>query len=1359
MKKSFCFNDLRKFVSKENNTEILDFVDKVADAAFIFAPVVLGPEFLPLINILDVKDRIINLGKNVIQYIVNKQEPDYLGRIEQLRMAYSLICYTAFFDTLDRLLPSNIQKEIRNILEKESSLSNDINEKKAKKITNYNLSIDLPYTDYITPFSETAEELLDLYKISAQKIYEGIAKTINKKSTKNELKELLCDELPKQAVECYKAQFFNLVSEFNDFSIFALGVELDSLHHISNEQKEILYMINDSTENIDVGLKKLSNVADLIYTNNNRIHSQEIVDDLKKVYCADIEKPIIDDKEITSEDEEVKLIFPKIVDAFIPQSYKYFLYTDNIKIEDESVWKKLKKHKDLNRFFLKYLTSANSIDYPLIILGHPGSGKSLLTKVLSAQLMSDLYTVIRIPLREVNADSTIDLLVEQQIKKVTSFNLPQGGYATFAKQFTDKPLLIILDGYDELLQAKGDVFSSYLDKVMRFQQNQKDLSRPVRIIVTSRITLIDKAYIPVNSTVLRLLEFDENQRDEWIDIWNKTNENYFLSQHPQILPFSLPKEKNNEKNSILELAEQPLLLLMLALYDSEDNSLANYTGEMNRTALYDNLLRRFVRRERSRFPNFRQMSTDEQNKTVEMEMRRLGVVAIGMFNRKKLVIHTKELDNDLKLFNSQRNNDMLTKGNLKDSESLLGGFFFIHQSLAHDISADSDKTDSAFEFLHNTFGEFLTADIILRFSLQECVAINFYRKNDALSSELKNKLYSPDGLCKEWFMCLMFTPLFSRPVVLDMIREHMAKSLDYYNISQQDFLESFIIVVKNQLKMLLNTHTPPKAMMEQYPTADEISLLGFISIYTLNLVILASVLCPNGFVFDEDEYGKFNTLSETSPWNKLSFLWKSWFSSETLTGVSTIFNAYRSENKIEIRSHKKFEAVSIKKPIDMQLSVSYSLGDVLNTGVNGLQSDRFSQIVNMNRHQIANLLYKESKSMFLCYVIKCIKNDLLECNDRKNVYDDINYWIKRITENVGFTEINLENIISFLQLVEILILYNVLYIETRMILVKYFLHTFSDKFNPNFELSQKFEDIIYKLIANNNNYSRDKIRESLLFSHSHNLYGLNHVYRNNKKHYMNMLLHDRIYFEPLKRSNNEILNYTQYYADKHIQFDFGKSIKTNPVWVTETLLDMPYSKTNKKEFLHNVENILLEMGKGQLEFIDSKALINIILLTQKVNDEEMTRLVREEIRNNLIDFSEETMCNLLVNSPALFSSLLDLFPQTVDFLAYLDNKRGYFEPSYITERLLNNCKELTFSKDSMLAFVEIGSKLYKTKNRNVRFDIVELVCPYDNIKNSFKNKLGQLNISELNCLYQYAKLKKDKELCKKIEESFLKLKN
>ncbi|MCW2917010.1 MAG: hypothetical protein JWN52_5078, partial [Actinomycetia bacterium] len=46
--------------------------------------------------------------------------------------------------------------------------------------------------------------------------------------------------------------------------------------------------------------------------------------------------------------------------------------------------------------------------------------------------------------------------------------------------------VIMLDGFDELLQATGIGQTDYLEQVARFQEREGDQGRPVAVIVTSR---------------------------------------------------------------------------------------------------------------------------------------------------------------------------------------------------------------------------------------------------------------------------------------------------------------------------------------------------------------------------------------------------------------------------------------------------------------------------------------------------------------------------------------------------------------------------------------------------------------------------------------------------------------------------------------------------------------------------------------------------------------------------------------------------------------------------------------------------------------------------------------------------------
>lgn len=306
----------------------------------------------------------------------------------------------------------------------------------------------------------------------------------------------------------------------------------------------------------------------------------------------------------------------------------------------------------------------------------------------------------------------------------------------FSSAFKNSPPLVILDGYDELLQASGRVFSKYLKGVQIFQNNETVQRRPLRVIVTSRITLIDKADIPQGATIIRLIEFDKRQRDRWVSIWNQENVNYF--KEAKIDEFALPEENDDESAKILSLAEQPLLLLMLALYDSESNQLRK-SKSLDRTILYDSLLRRFVEREKAKDQKFEDLAASSKTKELDLEMQRLAVAALGMYNRRKLHILSPELNDDIKFFSLGRPVSVSDERSMTQADLLLGSFFFVHKSKAQVKAGapEHHEETAAFEFLHNTFGEFLTAEFIIRQAMAEVAALKRLKEDEDLRLDLE----------------------------------------------------------------------------------------------------------------------------------------------------------------------------------------------------------------------------------------------------------------------------------------------------------------------------------------------------------------------------------------------------------------------------------------------------------------------------------------------------------------------------------------------------------------------------------------------------------------------------------------------
>ena len=609
-----------------------------------------------------------------------------------------------------------------------------------------------------------------------------------------------------------------------------------------------------------------------------------------------IDQRVIDDR-YAAKDEQVSLNYPRKHEIFVPQAFKALRYdgpgSATSHFEDESSWGKTSTRQGLGGFLMSYLSSPYSIETPLVILGHPGSGKSLLTEILAARLANSQFTALRIPLRDITAEAEVRTQLQDQISQDARRDIE---WAEYSESMKATPPVVILDGFDELLQASGKVHAHYLKRVHEFQRREALDSCPVRVIVASRITLIDKAFLPPGCTVIRLEEFDEQRRKQWIKVWNTANQPFFDAQG--IRPFGIPK---NDK--IIELSWQPLLLLMLALFDSESNQLRKH-GDLDQTLLYNSLLRRFIERERLKEEsgsNFHELGRSEQEEEIDSDMRRLGVAAMSMFNRRALHILKDDLDNDINYFNLQRQFEDTSGRLLSQAELLLGSFFFIHESKSSSRLADAtvhEPDAAAFEFLHNTFGEFLTADFILSHVITEAVTVSKFRSDPDLEKELDRRLSEPDKLLDAWFSALSFTPLYTRPVIVAMIREWGRHILRLKGMDPDEFISSLGEIVTRQIRQLLAGNTAPSSIMTGTRTTPygTVPLLGHYAIYSLNLIILITMLSKDEYVFDESLIPSRHE-GGPRPWDQLTSLWRSWLAIDDLSGLATVVEANRRQRQ------------------------------------------------------------------------------------------------------------------------------------------------------------------------------------------------------------------------------------------------------------------------------------------------------------------------------------------------------------------------------------------------------------------------------------------------------------------------------
>lgn len=360
---------------------------------------------------------------------------------------------------------------------------------------------------------------------------------------------------------------------------------------------------------------------------------------------------------------------------------------------DETWWDDQPVRQDLDVFLAAHLASPQSVTTPMLLLGHPGAGKSLLTKVLAARLPASAYTAVRVPLRRVDADAPVYDQIQQALDRATNGRV---AWADLADE-EDTTRVVFLDGLDELLQASSNSRPGYLQEVAEFQRREVAQRRPVAFVVTSRTLVADRVRVASDTTLLKLDEFSDEQIASWLDVWRVHNQESIAAG--QVHEVDLDVAVSHRA-----LACQPLLLMMLAVY-AADPTAPPLGAHLSNSSFYGQILGSFVRREVAKAD----CQPDDLADLVEDQLWRLGIAGFAMFNRDRQDISDHDLGLDIIALTDAPPNARPAKV----GHDTIGRFFFVHTAEAD--GHRGDDMQQAYEFLHATFGEYLVA----HFSVKE----------------------------------------------------------------------------------------------------------------------------------------------------------------------------------------------------------------------------------------------------------------------------------------------------------------------------------------------------------------------------------------------------------------------------------------------------------------------------------------------------------------------------------------------------------------------------------------------------------------------------------------------------------------
>lgn len=638
-----------------------------------------------LLRIADARGSVLGLGRDAVRGVGQRlgRADGRARRTELLHAAHTVIVVLAWFQALEELrLPVHVDDLELTRREQLALAGAPRPEGSGAAFVRSLAATDLPHPAPHRPFEAVTGELAGWYEgLSARFLdfAEGLhVWSAQTEAARAEARRALSTELPREAVRQYEALYAQLAQQAPEFGFWTAQVE----HQATRAEVR----------------RSLTGVADLLADLAQTAHPPtDVAAALSRSYEAVLTRPVLD---ASTGPEGIRV--PTLREMYLDPDFRVREVAGHSGPATESWWEQVTVRHDLTSYLAGALTSAGLAETPLLVLGQPGAGKSVLTRVLAARLPSAGFLPVRVPLRDVRAEDDLQDQIEQAVRSATG---ERASWPELVRSAGAAVPVLLLDGFDELLQTTGVHHSDFLSRVARFQQREAEQGRPVRALVTSRIAVADRARYPEGLVVLRLEPFRPEQIRRWLALWNEANAGSFAARG--LRPLSWAAVARHQA-----LAAQPLLLTMLALYDAADNALRRDSdGPLDEAELYEELLTSFARREIDKTGPAPAAAPDgEARARAERELQRLSLVAFALHNRRRQWVSATELDEDLTALLGRPSADASGfRTPLGAADVALGRFFFVQRAQ----SVRDGRVLATYEFLHATFGEYLVVRLAL----------------------------------------------------------------------------------------------------------------------------------------------------------------------------------------------------------------------------------------------------------------------------------------------------------------------------------------------------------------------------------------------------------------------------------------------------------------------------------------------------------------------------------------------------------------------------------------------------------------------------------------------------------------------
>ncbi|MGW7450012.1 NACHT N-terminal helical domain 7-containing protein [Streptomyces sp. NPDC054787] len=824
-----------------------------------------------VLRIADARGRIVGLGRDAVRNLGRRlgRSEGRSERTELLQAAHTVIVVVAWFQALGESdLPFGVD-DLELTRSEQLALAGAPDPPGRAAFAQSLAAVDAPQPAPHRPFEDVTAEMRYWYAGLSERFL-GFVEGLRlwgdvTESDRTSARRLLATELPRRAVQQYEGLYAQLAQQAPEFGFWVAQLE----HQATRDRVRLAL----------VGVEELlSEVARAMRP------PTDVAAALALAHEAALTRPLL---EASIAPDGISV--PALQDMYLDPDFRVRAVAGTGAPSSEAWWEETPVRRDLTGYLAGALTSPAGIGSPLLVLGQPGAGKSVLTRVLAARLPSAGFLPVRVPLRDVRAEDDLQEQLEQAVRAATGERVP---WPELVRSAGGAVPVLLLDGFDELLQTTGVHHSDFLVRVARFQQREAEQGRPVRALVTSRTAVADRTRYPEGLVALRLEPFRPAQTRRWLELWNEANVSNLAARGLQSLPWDAIARHQS-------LAAQPLLLMMMALYDATDNGLRRGSRDgrdgrdgredtlLDEAELYEELLTSFARREVDKTA-LGAAPEDRLAERVEQELQRLSLVAFAQLNRRRQWVSAAELDEDLTaLLGRGSTSASGFRAPLGAAEVALGRFFFVQRAQ----SVRDGRVLSTYEFLHATFGEYL----VVRLALHVLTGLLGDRPALSLGTSRVN-----DDLA---YALLSYAPLSSRQIL--RFGESMVRRLPD---GERERLGQLLVRVFRQ--HTTRTDDPHPA----YRPADNRTSARH-GVYGANLILMVLLLSES---ITADRL--FPDSSDPGDaWHRHALLWRSSFDEQQWADFALSVSVHRSRaeggRRLEIRL--RTGELSPPDPLDM----------------------------------------------------------------------------------------------------------------------------------------------------------------------------------------------------------------------------------------------------------------------------------------------------------------------------------------------------------------------------------------------------------------------------------------------------------